>query len=284
MGTTLRGLGYYGYGASDVDTLETHWTHIVANDQCRNEQWGDFVMGPDTICVEDNDHESICGDEQLDGALCYPYCASGYYGVGPVCWEYCASGYDDHGATCFSWTQGIYGKKSYGRTAGAIPNYDPNIGKQQTFGAGDSGSPVIFVEDGRQYQIALVSGVRTDENKVPFPFFPAVLTSVSHFYDWIFDAAIELVNSLKIRQYSPHEGQQCVGTGDDILRDFEGTVEECERKCDELICIEVVTFQVPLDNEYMEQRVLSLIDKSLIERFIHSIYLYFVTHFFLIFI
>lgn len=31
-----------------------------------------------------------CGtNEDKQGALCYPKCKSGYYGVGPVCWEKC---------------------------------------------------------------------------------------------------------------------------------------------------------------------------------------------------
>ena len=30
---------------------------------------------------------STCpSDKEKDGALCYPYCRDGYYGVGPVCW------------------------------------------------------------------------------------------------------------------------------------------------------------------------------------------------------
>ena len=34
------------------------------------------------------------------GALCYPNCDEGYYGVGPVCWEKCSSGAIDDGITC----------------------------------------------------------------------------------------------------------------------------------------------------------------------------------------
>merc|ERR1712154_650016 len=41
-----------------------------------------------------------CSGWELDGALCYPQCASGFNGIGPVCWR----GFD-----------------SYGRGAGAIP-------------------------------------------------------------------------------------------------------------------------------------------------------------------
>merc|ERR1719464_1646634 len=39
------------------------------------------------------------------------------------------------------------------------------------------------------------------------------------------------------RSYTTYENKQCVGTGTDILRDFQGTVAECEAKCDELDCI-----------------------------------------------
>jgi hypothetical protein len=37
---------------------------------------------------------------QFDAALCYTYCKSGFYGVGPVCWESCPSGETDCGAGC----------------------------------------------------------------------------------------------------------------------------------------------------------------------------------------
>lgn len=41
-----------------------------------------------------------CGGQEQSGALCYPACAAGYYGVGPVCWEQCPAGYHDDGLTC----------------------------------------------------------------------------------------------------------------------------------------------------------------------------------------
>ena len=52
-----------------------------------------------------------CGshDEQ-SGALCYPPCKSGYYGVGPLCWSYCSGETVDTGADCL--------RKSYGRGIG----------------------------------------------------------------------------------------------------------------------------------------------------------------------
>ena len=39
-------------------------------------------------------------NEELNGALCYPRCNTGYKGVGPVCWQSCRDGYHDDGATC----------------------------------------------------------------------------------------------------------------------------------------------------------------------------------------
>lgn len=36
----------------------------------------------------------ICNDnEEQSGALCYPPCEDGYYGVGPVCWFSCTGTY-----------------------------------------------------------------------------------------------------------------------------------------------------------------------------------------------
>ena len=65
---------------------------------------------------------------ELNGALCYPTCNSGYYGVGPVCWAYCRSGYDDHGATCYKSLFSWYAKHSYGRGAGRVPDWSPVTG------------------------------------------------------------------------------------------------------------------------------------------------------------
>jgi hypothetical protein len=43
----------------------------------------------------------ICqSHEERGGALCYPKCASMYYGVGPVCWQYCPQGMADCGTYC----------------------------------------------------------------------------------------------------------------------------------------------------------------------------------------
>lgn len=50
-------------------------------------------------------------DEELNGALCYPKCKSGYKGVGPVCWQNCPSGFRDDGTFCAK-------PASYGRGAG----------------------------------------------------------------------------------------------------------------------------------------------------------------------
>jgi len=55
---------------------------------------------------------SACGNNlQKDGLLCYPYCKSGFYGVGPVCWQDCPSGFRNDGAYCAK-------PGSYGRGAG----------------------------------------------------------------------------------------------------------------------------------------------------------------------
>lgn len=43
---------------------------------------------------------SECPGAEKSGALCYPFCASGYTGVGPVCWQSCPGGYTDDGAFC----------------------------------------------------------------------------------------------------------------------------------------------------------------------------------------
>ena len=50
------------------------------------------------------------GDEK-SGALCYPLCKEGFYGVGPVCWQNCPGEFRDDGAYC-------YKPSSYGRGAG----------------------------------------------------------------------------------------------------------------------------------------------------------------------
>jgi hypothetical protein len=64
------------------------------------------------------------GDEK-NGALCYPGCQSGFYGVGPVCWQSCPAGYADHGATCFQHIFSWFFKASYGRGAGYAPGNCP---------------------------------------------------------------------------------------------------------------------------------------------------------------
>jgi hypothetical protein len=48
---------------------------------------------------------SSCGsDQDKDGALCYPKCRTGFYGVGPVCYASCPSGWDDQGLVCAAHT------------------------------------------------------------------------------------------------------------------------------------------------------------------------------------
>ncbi len=54
---------------------------------------------------------SCASDEDKDGALCYPACKSGHYGVGPVCWQHCPDRHTDLGVSCAK-------PKPYGRGAG----------------------------------------------------------------------------------------------------------------------------------------------------------------------
>jgi hypothetical protein len=54
---------------------------------------------------------------EQNGALCYPLCESGFYGVGPVCFQHCPVGYTDDGAICRKDAH-IFAKASYGRGAG----------------------------------------------------------------------------------------------------------------------------------------------------------------------
>lgn len=178
--TPIRAVSYYGIHSSDTDTLETHVTHIVSDGQC---------PGADKICVEDLEYPDECGDWQRDGGLCYPHCRSGYYGSGPVCWESCDVGCTDHGLTCWCDWFDIYGKGSYGRGAGRVPDYAVE-NRKQGFGPGDSGSPVIFQDGNALYQIGIVStaGLFEDIWSGKWQIDPriaTVLTSVPHFYDWI---------------------------------------------------------------------------------------------------
>jgi len=38
--------------------------------------------------------------EEMNGFICYPLCATGYYGAGPLCFSYCKPGFEDIGALC----------------------------------------------------------------------------------------------------------------------------------------------------------------------------------------
>jgi hypothetical protein len=67
---------------------------------------GGGTIGPAVITVGTSERGvgvpvSTCSsDQDKDGALCYPKCRSGYYGVGPVCYASCPSGWDDQGLVC----------------------------------------------------------------------------------------------------------------------------------------------------------------------------------------
>ncbi len=82
---------------------------------------------------------NTCPGQQEDAGLCYNWCASGYYGVGPVCWQSCPAGYTDDGATCRRDAQII------GANNSKCPWYD-TCGV--TFAKGCSTCPAGFTTDG----------------------------------------------------------------------------------------------------------------------------------------
>ena len=65
---------------------------------------------------------SSCGGKQNDAGLCYPYCKTNFYGVGPVCWQQCPAGWANHPASCYKDIITWYFKESYGRGVGTIPS------------------------------------------------------------------------------------------------------------------------------------------------------------------
>jgi hypothetical protein len=56
------------------------------------------------------------GTEQ-NGALCYPLCQPGFYGVGPACYQDCPTGFESDSSFCFKPAH-IFAKASYGRGGG----------------------------------------------------------------------------------------------------------------------------------------------------------------------
>ncbi len=91
------------------------------------------------------------GGTHQDGALCYPYCASGYYGVGPVCWQSCPAGYTDDGAFCRKDAQ-IYAKATYGRGAGVVPTTCTSSSfTRSATGAGPWGTFTMIVASDPQF-------------------------------------------------------------------------------------------------------------------------------------
>jgi hypothetical protein len=110
------------------------------------EVWEQSVQGGDGVCWMKTKTRGVgtvptqCpGGTQQNGALCYPSCAPGYYGVGPVCWSYCPAGYTDDGATCRRDASIISANNS------ACPWYD-TCGL--TFAKGCSTCPSGYVDDG----------------------------------------------------------------------------------------------------------------------------------------
>ena len=74
----------------------------VAGSPCWKDAYGRGVGKVITSCRD---------GEEKNGALCYPLCKAGFYGVGPVCWQYCPGEFRDDGAFC-------YKPSSYGRGVG----------------------------------------------------------------------------------------------------------------------------------------------------------------------
>lgn len=80
-----------------------------------------------------------CPGKQQDAGLCYPWCASGYFGVGPVCWQQCPAGYTDDGAFCRR------DAHIFGANNSQCPWYD-TCGV--TFARGCSKCPAGYITDG----------------------------------------------------------------------------------------------------------------------------------------
>lgn len=97
---------------SDPALLAMSSDSLLNEGACWKDSYGRGVGKPIHAC------DASAGLEQ-SGALCYPFCESGFYGVGPVCWEYCREGWVDEGALCRK--EGsieTVAKRSYGRGAG----------------------------------------------------------------------------------------------------------------------------------------------------------------------
>lgn len=87
---------------SDMNIMMAWIAGEVANSKteyCYKESYGRGVGSPLSKCPR--------GFEK-NGALCYPKCQSGYYGVGPVCWQKCPRKFRNDGAYCAK--PGSYGR------------------------------------------------------------------------------------------------------------------------------------------------------------------------------
>ena len=66
----------YYYGAP-IHHYHHDYHHTDVSHSCWKKAYGRTAGEPFSSCPD---------DKEKDGALCYPYCESGYSGVGPVCW------------------------------------------------------------------------------------------------------------------------------------------------------------------------------------------------------
>jgi len=78
--------------------------------------WCDAQLNRQIAQAETQDLACPAGTEQ-NGALCYPLCQDGYYGVGPVCYQDCPPGFESDSSFCFKAAH-IFAKASYGRGGG----------------------------------------------------------------------------------------------------------------------------------------------------------------------
>jgi len=82
--------------------------HANGGGSCWLKAYGRGVGKPISTCP---------ADKEKNGALCYPLCQNGFYGVGPVCWSPCPNGFRDDGAFCAK-------PGPYGRGVGKIRSFD----------------------------------------------------------------------------------------------------------------------------------------------------------------
>jgi hypothetical protein len=87
--------GYYAFGCC---ICRPDFTSCTAMGYATNARF-DLSCGKDII-FGDPTPLQCRPDQEQDGALCYPFCSSGFDGIGPVCWQICGGSQVDCGAGC----------------------------------------------------------------------------------------------------------------------------------------------------------------------------------------